>query len=156
MIRIEVKRGEAIIHVDDDGIEALTDACGEAAGGRKVILGDPGAALILRHVEFGGTQEQADAILAESADAADVGGAWAVIAGAELSPSSDELALLAIWEAMRLMLASPDGSVRDRGRSGLRGVLQITVEALREHDPAALDGLVEQWRPQAEKAGLEW
>lgn len=86
----------------------------------------------------------------------DIAEAWAVMQAAELAASSDELALLAMWEAMRLMLVSGREDLRERGREGLRGLLTLTLEALREHDPEAIDRLIEQWRPEAEKAGLEW
>lgn len=91
-----------------------------------------------------------------SQEPSDYGDAWTVLQRAELAASSDELALLATWEAMRLMLVSSDEEQRLSGREGLRGLLQVMLESLREHDPDALDRLVEQWRPTAEAAGLEW
>lgn len=38
----------------------------------------------------------------------------------------------------------------------MRGLMQVTIEALRDHDPEALERLIEEWRPAAEKMGLEW
>jgi hypothetical protein len=89
-------------------------------------------------------------------DPAAVTEAWAVLASARLSPSSDELALLATWEAMRLCLLDEREWVQRNGRAGMRGLLQVVIEAMRDRDPAALDKLTEQWRPEAEKMGLEW
>jgi hypothetical protein len=91
-----------------------------------------------------------------SGEPSDYGDAWTVLQQAELSASSDELALLATWEAMRLMLINSDEARRRRGREGLRGLLEMMLTSLREHDPAGLDRLVEEWRPTAEAAGLEW
>jgi hypothetical protein len=89
-------------------------------------------------------------------DPSSVAHAWAVLASARLSPSSDELALLATWEAMRLMLIDDRERVQRAGREGIRGLLQVTIEALRDTDPEALDRLVEKWRPEATAMGLEW
>lgn len=56
MIRAEVhpKRGEVTLHVDDEGLDALADALDDARPGNKVFLGDPGAMLIVRHVDYSG------------------------------------------------------------------------------------------------------
>jgi hypothetical protein len=91
-----------------------------------------------------------------TSDPDEVANAWAVMQAAELAASSDELALLATWEAMRLMLVSDNEARRRKGREGLRGLLQVTLDALREHDPDELTRLVEHWRPTAEANGLEW
>jgi hypothetical protein len=89
-------------------------------------------------------------------DPAAVAEAWAVMAAARLSPSSDELALMATWEAMRLMLLSDTEAVQRRARDAMRSLLAIMLGALRDHDPGAMERLVEQWRPAAESMGLEW
>lgn len=92
----------------------------------------------------------------ESDSIEDVADSWAVLAAARLSPSSDELALLATWEAMRLMLLDDREKLQRSGREGMRGLLHVMLEALRADDPDALERLVEEWRPQAAKLGLEW
>jgi hypothetical protein len=89
-------------------------------------------------------------------DPAEVAQTWAVMAQLEDAASSDELALLATLEGMRLMLVSDKEDYRRRGKEGLRGVLQIVIASLREHDPEMLDRLVEEWRLTAESFGVEW
>ena len=89
-------------------------------------------------------------------DPAAIAETWAVMQRAELAVGTDELALVAVFESMRLMLVSEREDWQVRGREGLRALIQLMLEAMREHDPEELDRLVEKWRPTAEAAGLEW
>jgi len=89
-------------------------------------------------------------------DPAAIAETWAVMQRAELAVGTDELALVAMFESMRLMLVSEREDWQVRGREGLRALIQLMLEAMREHDPGELDRLVEKWRPTAEAAGLEW
>lgn len=62
MMRIETdaNRGEVVIHVDDEGAETLAQAATDSLGGSKVFLGNPGAQLIVRHVDFYSPDERHD------------------------------------------------------------------------------------------------
>ena len=54
MIRIEHKpdHGETMLVMDEEGIENLRRAVEDCANGGKVFMGDPGAMLILRPVDW--------------------------------------------------------------------------------------------------------
>ncbi len=62
MIRVEMtgKRGECILHVDNQGAVVLRQAAGDVCrnGPAKVFIGELGAMLILRHVDYSGGEEQ--------------------------------------------------------------------------------------------------
>lgn len=89
-------------------------------------------------------------------EASDVASAWTVLRNADAAWSSDRIALLVTFEAMRLMLTSAREDYRRRANDGLGALLDLMAEALREHDPDGLDRLTESWRPEAERMGLEW
>jgi uncharacterized protein (DUF2267 family) len=92
----------------------------------------------------------------DDVDPAEIAQTWAVMHALEETASPEEIALLATLEAMRLMLTSNDADVAARGKDGMRGVLRLVIEAMREHDPDGLDKLVAEWKPQADSMGIEW
>lgn len=56
MIKIEMDpgRGELTIHVDDEGVDLLASMAKDAnrRGPSKVLLGEAGSMLIIRHVDY--------------------------------------------------------------------------------------------------------
>lgn len=55
MMRMEIDtaKGQVTIHVDDEGAQTLADAGRDAKDKKaKVIIGDPGALLIVRHEDY--------------------------------------------------------------------------------------------------------
>lgn len=54
MIKIEIdhKRGEITLHLDDEAAMQIEQAARDVRRPAKVLIGDPGAMLILRHVDY--------------------------------------------------------------------------------------------------------
>lgn len=88
-------------------------------------------------------------------DPAEVAQSWAIMQAAESAVSSDELAVIAIYEAMRLMLVSGQPDLESRAKDGIRALIGGFIEGSRERDPDELARLVESWRSTAESLGLD-
>jgi hypothetical protein len=91
---------------------------------------------------------------AEDFDPSEIAESWAVMQAAKESASSDTIALLATFEAVRMMMVSKRPDYEQRGRDAMQELLQALAAAL--DDAGELDTLVATWAPEAKRMGLEW
>lgn len=85
-------------------------------------------------------------------DPAEIVQSWAVMQAAESAVSSDELAVMATYEGMRLMLVSAKPDLVACGKDGIRALIGGFIEA---SDPDDLASLVASWRPTAAAMGID-